>query len=93
MKEAASVVAGKLISDASVFSAHMSPSPVAAGAPLNPRYCTYLVGYVSVAPPTVQVMSFFLEKVFDEFEPAMPPTMADLVSVLLSKLVDRLPLV
>ena len=93
MNDAASVFSGKLIACASVVSAQVSPSPVAAGPPLKPRYWTYLVGYVRVAPFTVQVMSFFFANVFVELDPAIPPTIQDFVRVLLSKLVERLPFV
>lgn len=93
MNDAASVCSGRLIACASVVSAQVSPSPVAAGPPLKPRNWTYLDGYVRVAPSTVQVMSSFFAYVLAELDPAIPPTIEDSVRVLLSKLVERLPFV
>ena len=82
MKEAAFVLDGNIKGVASVPVAHLSASPVGTAAPANPRYCTYVVGYVSVASPTIQVMSPRLEYVFEAFRLLPPPTISVAVSVM-----------
>lgn len=94
MKGADLALAGMARGTASVTLAHVELASGDAVAPSKPQYCTYVVGQVNVASPTVQVRSFLSENVFGAsvaFAP--PPTKSVSVSVILSKLVFSVPFV